>query len=216
MAEGLEEIVGSPTKEYDPRLAGRFRSYCVSVSAGWLYYTPVFAALIDPVALGYDGERILKNRLMGALVSTIIMEPYKMMRHTLAKKFNVTRESPRWKRVLFEIASSAPIQIPVYSALLYKSGADLSDPTTLLTVGLGFGFVSGSSPIMGKWMDTWRDANGIEPVVYKSPEEPHDEGRFARWAHDVKDRYARISAIEVNPFRIYAQKTSRPATESSC
>lgn len=137
-------------------------NYIVDVSSGWTFFTPIYGAM-ESFVVGMDSEKVLKSRLAGLVGHAIAMRPTGLLRNALAKKWNVTKESPFYKKWAVNACAQTPIQAVIYTGMLIYSGASLDEIKVALPIGLAIAF-----PLFepfGWWMDTWRKFWGKKPAI---------------------------------------------------
>ena len=136
--------------------------YLVDVSAGWTFFTPIYAAMEHYVA-GMDSGEVIDSRTAGLVAHAIAMRPNGLLRNALAKKWNVTKQSPFYKKWAVNACAQTPIQAVMYTGMLAYSGASVKEIAIALPIGLAMAF-----PLFepfGRWMDKWRKIWGKDPAI---------------------------------------------------
>lgn len=138
------------------------KNYCIDTTAGWMFYTPLMAASEYLIA-GMEGEKVLRSRIYAAGVHALVMRPFGKFREWWAKKWK-TDETSSWKRKLFvDTSANVMFQVPVYSAILYHSGATIKEIAYALPVGLLIGTLSGRP--YGYFLDKCRKVFGAKATL---------------------------------------------------
>jgi len=132
------------------------KDYFVDTSAASLFYTPLRAAV--EYASGMDSHEIIRSRLIALGVHAIVMRPYGKLRQKWADYWQATPESSKLKKFAVDASFSVLHQIPVYSAILYLSGASFEEAKVALPVGVTMGVFTGRP--YGYWLDWWRQMWG--------------------------------------------------------
>src|SRR3989338_6677287 len=91
------------------RMTKGVADWFVDVSAGWTFFTPVYAAMEHYVA-GMDSEKVFDSRSAGMVANEIAMRPTGLLRNRLAKRWNVTKESSWYMKVAVNVCAGTPIQ----------------------------------------------------------------------------------------------------------
>ena len=151
----LEEIVNSENKP------STFKNYLVDTSAAIMVYTPLMASV--EYFSGMDSDEILKSRLFAAAANTIITRPYTIFREWWAKQWKADAKSSKTKKFLVDTSAMVMVQTPLYSGILYSSGASLEDIAVALPSGLIVGALSGRP--FGYVLDKWRKLWGTKPTL---------------------------------------------------
>lgn len=144
------------------RIKRKSTDYLVDVSAGWIFFTPIYTAMEHYIA-GMDSGEVFKSRSAGLVAHAIAMRPTGMLRNALANKWNVTKESPWYKKVAVNVCAGTPIQAMMYSGMLAYSGASMDEIAVALPTGLAMAI-----PLFepfGRWMDTWRKIWKKKPAI---------------------------------------------------
>ena len=160
-----EEASGSSTSErkgFYHRAKEGVANYLVDVSAGWTFFTPIYAAMEHYVA-DMDSEKVFSTRTAGLVAHAIAMRPTGILRNKLAKKWNVTKESSWYKKTAVNVCAGTPIQAVMYTGMLVYSGASMEEVAVALPTGLAMAI-----PLFepfGRWMDKWRKMWGKKPAI---------------------------------------------------
>lgn len=166
MKKNLEKIVEiEETKSNDNPKKGIIESvkdYLVDTSAAWSFYTPALAAS-ELLLAGMDSKEVLKSRLYGMGVQALVMRPYAKFRQWWANYWNTNKDSSSIKKFLVDTSATALYQIPVYSAILYESGASFDEASVALPFGVAIGASLGR--LYGKWLDKWKKICGRKSTL---------------------------------------------------
>lgn len=100
--------------------------YLVDVSSGWTFFTPIYA-MMEHYVVGMDSGKVFDSRSAGLVAHAIAMRPTGMLRNKLAKKWDVTKESPWYKKVAVNVCAGTPIQAVMYTGILAYSGASMDE-----------------------------------------------------------------------------------------
>ncbi len=163
----------SIAKEADPSNSGASRGlyqrikdtatdYLVDVSAGWTFFTPIYAAMERFVA-GMDVGEVVDSRTAGFVAHAIAMRPTGLLRNKLAKKWNVNKESPWYKKAAVNVCAATPIQAVMYTGMLTYAGVSMEEMAVALPTGLAIA-VPLFEPF-GRWMDRWRKFWKKKPAI---------------------------------------------------
>ena len=152
----------------DKNKDGPFYKYCVDVASGWTYYTPLYA--LQEFASGKDLETIVKTRLIGLVAHSIAMRPTGLARDYVAKKLNVTKDSPLKDKIKVNVISVTPIQLVVYAGMViggmaWSGNYDWKSSTLAWVIGVGVG--AAHSLAYGPFQDKFRNSFGIPPAINK-------------------------------------------------
>ena len=142
----------------------RATNYLVDVSAGWTFFTPVCAA-IEHFAAGMEPKEILKSRAAGILAHGIAMRPTGMVRNALAKKWNVTKESPLYQKIAVNACALTPIQAVLYTGMLAYAGVPPGSNEYIAAMSTVLPTTLALSEPFGRWMDKWRTMWGKKPAI---------------------------------------------------
>ncbi len=137
-------------------------NYLVDVSSGWIFFTPLYAAM-EYFAFDGDFEKIKRSRGAALVAHAIAMRPTGKLRNYFAKKWNVNKKSPFKKRLAVNVTAGTPIQALLYTGALLYSGASINEFLVALPTGLAIG-----APLFepfGLWMDKWRKIWGKEQAI---------------------------------------------------
>ena len=138
------------------------KDYLVDTSAAWMFYTPVMAASEYFVA-GMASKEVAKSRLMAMAVNAVVMRPYGKLRQNWADYWNADAHSSTLKKFAVDTSYSVLFQIPVYSSILFASGASFKESCAALPAGLVVGAIVGRP--YGYWLDTWRNLLGRKSTL---------------------------------------------------
>ena len=119
--------------------------YLVDVSAGWTFFTPIYAAMEHYIA-GMDSGEVFDSRSAGLVAHS-----------------NVTKQSPFYKKWAVNACAQTPIQTVMYTGMLAYAGASPQEIAIALPIGLAMAF-----PLFepfGRWMDKWRKIWGKKPAI---------------------------------------------------
>jgi len=136
--------------------------FLVDVSAGWTFFTPLYAAMEYYVA-GMDAGEVFDSRSAGLVAHAIAMRPIGKLRNILANKWNVTKESPMYKKLAVNVCAGTPIQAVMYTGMLAYAGVSAEEIAVTLPTGLAMAI-----PLFepfGRWMDKWRKILGKKPAI---------------------------------------------------
>ncbi|MEK6934647.1 MAG: L-alanine exporter AlaE [Nanoarchaeota archaeon] len=136
--------------------------YLVDVSAGWTFFTPIYTAMEHYVA-GMDSGEVFDSRSTGLVAHSVAMRPAGLLRNALAKKWNVSKQSPFYKKWAVNACAQTPIQAVMYTGMLAYAGASPQEIAIALPIGLAMAF-----PLFepfGRWMDKWRKIWGKKPAI---------------------------------------------------
>lgn len=140
------------------------KDYLVDTSASLMFYTPLMASA--EVIAGMDSKEVIASRLSAIGVHALVMRPYGKFRKKWANYFNADGDSSRLKKFAVDASSLFLYQIPVYSTILYSSGASLEEASVALPIGLGIGLATGRP--YGYFLDKWRKTYGRETTLEKN------------------------------------------------
>ncbi len=165
---GLEEIdlemtlasSPNPNAPYERKASG-FRSYAADTTISWLYWTPVMAA-IESLS-GLETDEILKSRLASICLGAFIARPQGMFRQYWANLWNADAGSSRVKKLAVDTSAQICFQVPLYSIILYFSGASLKEGIAALSTGVAIGALSARP--FGYIQDKWRKLWGTKPTL---------------------------------------------------
>ena len=147
----------------------------MDVSAGWTFFTPIYAAMehyvagmdagevIDSRSAGMDAGEVIDSRSAGLVAHAIAMRPTGLLRNALAKKWNVTKKSPFYKKWAVNACAQTPMQTVMYTGMLAYAGASPKEIAIALPIGLAMAF-----PLFepfGRWMDKWRKIWNKKPAI---------------------------------------------------
>ena len=149
------------------KIKNSLKNYAVDTTSAWLFYNPIMASA-EYFAAGMEPEEVLKSRLFASAVHAAVFRPLGKFRKYMAKKLNVTSESPAYKKFLSDTLATIIIQAPAYSTVLYLAGASTEEMAVALPTVLGIGAVSGRP--YGYFSDKWRNFWDLEPVFKKKKE----------------------------------------------
>ena len=175
---GLENLLGNVKEKWLEtcvKLAENpVYKYGVDVLSGWVYYTPTYA--VQELAAGKDIDTVVKTRLIGMVAHTVAMRPIGLLRNYVAKKWNVTPESPLVDKMKVNLVAVTPIQAVVYAGMLaggmaWSGNYDVKSSVYAWTIGVGLGTLH-SIP-SGFVQDRVRRFFGIKPAIAAS--EPASE-----------------------------------------
>jgi len=178
----IEDIVSESAKssvESNPKESFRSKAYtyAVDVMSGWMYYTPTYAlqeGLARYVCQGTvtdaDIDTIVKTRLIGLGFHAIAMGPIGIVRNHVAKKWDVTKESPLVEKLKVNATAITPIQSFVYAGMLtggmWWSG-NWYIQSSVYAWGLGVGLGVAHSILYGFVQDKVRTFFGVKPAIGK-------------------------------------------------
>ncbi len=166
--KSLENIVSSENKQswgkwlkyqakHQPKV------WAVDYSLGVTVFNPLMA--INEVLWGMNGQEIFWTRLYGSGIGAIITRPYTIARDWWLPFCNITKESPKWKRILAETSLSAAINLPIYLKSLSYGGVEDDNRKWIALTGFAMGVLI--APKYGQWLDNWRGYWNIEPAIKK-------------------------------------------------
>ena len=140
--------------------------YSVDVVSGWLYYTPTYAA--QELISGKDPETIIKTRLIGMGAHALAMRPIGLLRNYVAKKWNVTQDSPMIDKIKVNLVAVTPVQSVVYGGMLvggmtWSGNWDWESTAYAWAIGVGLGALH-SIPY-GFVQDKVRKFFGVKPAI---------------------------------------------------
>ncbi len=166
MIENLEEKISKPTpfKESEKTLEQKtgwkyvVKNWAVDVTAGWLYWTPVMAT--TELASGMEPEEVIKSRAMSLLNHAVLGRVYGKYRQVMAKWYRADENSSELRKAASDITAQLTLQIPIYSTMLFFSGASLREGLAALGTGLAVGFFAGRP--FGYVQDRWRKLWGTQ------------------------------------------------------
>lgn len=164
MENELEPLKLDASQEDKQYIGSFLRNYAVDTSATIGFYTPIMAA-IEHFAAGMDSEEVLKSRLFAAAYHLAFARPYGKFRQQWADLWDADETSSKTKKYCMDTSAMILIQTPVYSAILYLSGASLQEIAVALPVGLTIGALSGRP--FGYVLDKWRKVWGTKPTLDK-------------------------------------------------
>ncbi len=144
------------------RVKNTATNYLVDVSAGWTFFTPIYAAMEHYVA-GMGAREVFDSRSAGLVAHAIAMRPTGLLRNALAKKWNVTKKSPFYKKWAVNACAQTPMQTVMYTGMLAYAGASPKEIAIALPIGLAMAF-----PLFepfGRWMDKWRKIWNKKPAI---------------------------------------------------
>ncbi len=160
----LEERVGNEriSNATVASFGGIVHRYLVDTTAGWLFYTPLMVISEYGIA-GMSGEEVLQSRLYAAAVHAVIMRPYGKYREWWATTWKADAHSTPLKKAVVDTTASILFQLPLYSGILYASGASWKEIAVALPAGLAIGTISGRP--FGYALDKWRKMWGAKPTL---------------------------------------------------
>lgn len=134
----------------------RIKNYLVDTTAALSFWTPIMAS-IEYFGAGMDSEEVLKSRLAAAAVHATIARPYGKLRQWIADKLHTNAQSSQSKKFAIDTLAMILTQAPLYSTILYCSGASLKEVAVALPTGLAIGAVSGRpyGYVLDKWRTLW-------------------------------------------------------------
>ncbi|HLC81103.1 MAG TPA: L-alanine exporter AlaE [Candidatus Nanoarchaeia archaeon] len=157
-AESQSEQLPSPEELKKP---GFFKNYLVDTTAGLSFYTPIVAANEYFIA-GMSSQEVLKTRTFGICVNLVLLRPAAKFRQWWADQWKANAESSAIKKFLIDTSSTIIISAPVYSAILYSSGASLKEAAIALPTGIATGILLARP--YGFYLDHWRRHWGTKPT----------------------------------------------------
>lgn len=172
--ENLIETVSDKWLETTVKLADNpVYKYSVDVLSGWLYYTPTYG--LQELAAGKDFDTVVKTRLIGLAVQAAVLRPVGMLRNYMAKKWDVTKDSPVIDKIKVNLLSTTPVQSALYSGMLlggmaWSGNWDWKASGYSLLMGVGFSALH-SFPY-GYVQDGIRSFFGIKPAIGKKETKP--------------------------------------------
>ncbi len=133
------------------------KDYLVDTSASWVFYTPLMA-LEEAAIAGMEPNEVIKSRLAGIAVQSLVMRPYGKFRQGWANYWGANESSSKLKKTLIDTSSSVLYQLPVYSSILALAGASFDEICVALPLGLVIGITSGRpyGYFLDKWRKTWK------------------------------------------------------------
>ncbi|HLG23457.1 MAG TPA: L-alanine exporter AlaE [Candidatus Nanoarchaeia archaeon] len=165
----IEELV-NPLDEI-PEKHYRFESnslygWLVNTGSGIIYYTLTYGT--QELATGGDLNKVVKTRLIGGVVHSIVRGPVGLLRDYVAKKRNVTKESPLIDKIKVNLIAITPMQSVVYAGMLI-GGMALSGDWDWVSSGvayaIGIGTGAAHAVIYGNLEDKSREFFGIRPAI---------------------------------------------------
>ncbi len=153
-----------PESPYKKRFFDEVKNYVVDTTAGISFYTPIMA-VSEYFIGGMDSYEVLKSRLFAGACYCVIMRPLGKFRRWYANLWNADPESSQLKKFLVDASATVITQIPLYSTILYSSGASLDEITKALPAGIAIGAATGR-PFCYFW-DKYRKFWGTKPVLDK-------------------------------------------------
>jgi len=131
------------------------RSYIVDTTSSWLYWTPLMT--VTETISGMEPEQIVKSRLMSIFLHAVLGRPYGMFRQYYANLWNADANSSRKKKYVVDTTAQVIFQVPIYSAMLYFSGASFKEGITALATGVAAGVITarGFGYVQDKWRKLW-------------------------------------------------------------
>ncbi|MBU0667466.1 MAG: L-alanine exporter AlaE [Nanoarchaeota archaeon] len=167
--ENLLETVKDKCLETSVKLSNNpIYKYCVDVTSGWAYYTPTYA--LQEAIAGKDLETIVKTRLLGMLVHSIVMRPVGLLRNYVAKKWSVTENSSFWDKTKVNLVSVTPIQSIAYAGMLIGGMAwsgNYDWKASGIAWGIGVGVGALHSIPYGFVQDKFRKFFKVKPAIQK-------------------------------------------------
>ena len=149
---------------YRNSFSGAVKNYLVDTIAGLSFFTPLMAGAEYFVA-GMEPEKVLKSRLTAAAYHTVMMRPFGKFRHWYAQKLGADEKSPKLKKFLIDTSANFIFQLPVYSGILWFSGASPEQFEKALPAGLAIG--AAMAIPYGYFLDNWRNFCGTKSTLYK-------------------------------------------------
>lgn len=161
---GQQENVGeSPNATPNKKLwISVAKNYIVDTTAGISFYTPIMAASEYFIG-GMSSDEVLKSRLSAAVYHSVMRRPLGKFRQWYADMWHADAKSSFMKKFLIDTSVTVILQIPVYSAILYSSGASMEEITKALPAGIAIGASTGRP--FGYFLDKWRKVWGTKPTL---------------------------------------------------
>ena len=138
------------------------KNYAVDTSAFLGFYTPIMASLEYFIA-GMESKEVLKSRIYASGYHLLFSRPYGKFRQWYADLWHADYNSSKRKKLLVDTSAMIMTQTPVYSAILYLSGASLKEIAVALPTGLTVGMLSGRP--FGYVLDRWRKFCGTKSTL---------------------------------------------------
>lgn len=167
---GLQDIIEGVRGKWQAsttRLAeSAIYRYGIDVFSGWIYYTPTYA--IQELVAGKDVDTVIKTRLIGMAAHAIAMRPVGLLRDYMAKKWNVTRQSPLSDKVKVNLVAVTPPQAVVYGGMLVGGMAwsgNYDVKASMYAWGIGIALGALHSIPYGFVQDKVRQFFGIKPAI---------------------------------------------------
>ncbi|MBI4918939.1 L-alanine exporter AlaE [archaeon] len=166
--ENLEDIVSSEKKQswgdwLKYQVTHQPKVWAVDYSLGTVVFNPLMA--LNEAAWGMHGDEIFWTRLYGSGIGAIVTRPYTIARDLWLPFCKITKESPKWKRILAETSLSAAVNLPIYLKSLSYSGVEDEKRKWIALTGFAMGVCMAST--YGKLLDNWRGYWNIDPAIKK-------------------------------------------------
>ena len=141
----------------------RVFEYCLDPASAMAFYLPLYRAI--EAGFGMEADEIMVTRSLATLFYFGVMKAYGDIRARIAPKLNITQQTKKWKRKLFERTYMLSWQIPFYAGSLAVSGANLEEALPSFITGLTTSVLT--ADYFGKWMDWQRKGWGVKAGVHK-------------------------------------------------
>ena len=150
----LEKILKTIKKEA--------KGYMTDTSAALIFYNPIFAANEYFVG-GLESEEVLSTRIGMSIAGLFISRPYGKFREYWAKRCKTNPDSSRLRKFVTDVSGNLLFTTPIYSTIMWASGASPEEMTLALPAGLTAATIVGRP--YGWFLDKWRKRFGVKPVL---------------------------------------------------
>lgn len=151
---GLLRIVSTLKKES--------KQYLVDTSAALIYSNTIYGAGEYFIA-GMKQNELLKTRIGMSILGLFVYRPFGKFREYWAKLLSADAQSSRTKKFLTDVSASIIFFAPIYSSVMYMSGASLKEIGAALPSGMLTATIT-SRPY-GWFLDKWRKIFGTKPTL---------------------------------------------------
>ena len=139
------------------------QNYMIDVSAGWVFYTPLMA--VEEHFSGMSASEIFSSRAISATQGIFTTKPYTSFREFWAKYWQVDKKSSFLKKFAIDTSATLLFQIPLYSSILFFSGASIEEAEKAMPLGLCIGL--GTGRMYGSFLDHWRKRMGGKKPLFE-------------------------------------------------
>jgi len=160
--ENLEQKINPLYASLAKKTVTQIKQYAIDTSASIAFYTPLLASSEYFIA-GMSTDKVFQSRLYAAGIHALTTRIYGKIREQWANTWHADPSSTWQKKLFVDSSISVLFQIPVYSTILYASGASSEEIITALPSGLLIGLTFGRG--FGYFLDTWRGWLGGKPTL---------------------------------------------------